>query len=1265
MTTDNIVTLDKDELLTFVRRCFEWRNADVFAFGRKGSISRLGEIAGYICMLADSEGNPRADSVKVVLPPPGGRDPDFMLEELREGVRQAYRRFEKDDDRTAPFVAASFDRLDIVHSPDFTAGALANLLTVAKWREAVIVGEASLYQAADVADAPPGPKLSEDVWCAHLHRIMLIAEEKARATDSYIILDIGEYLPAREANLELLKSAGDVGLCGGSYEQEITPEEMIARVSTAYDAAAAGDIGRSLAAVEGDDQLSERQKWMLRLAMLDRAGLRMQVSETLDASESVIAELKGDALLGVARIAAATDRDDLAQALVERTLPSLLSASDLENALRIAAASRRHALIAKTRDRLRQLHPGSQLLRSADARSAAREGDYRKAADLLEASPDPDERVLAAVFRLLADAISGPGFADPVALARQLAGLNPDRAATSQLEILLSLERAGRRDEAVSALFSGDIVWNEQWFVFARGLLERSLASGSAAVSQDVTSKFIDIAASHIAQHPGDGYARTSVVDLLDADHVGVRGVGLLLFKALQRSQHLPAIRTDHDPHQEKLADLDKLPGIVKHVLEWLAQQGEGVIVSGRHAMPAEVLGENPDAVLDGLLRLVDRYAPDANDPVDEQVLKQFVTVASAVAPHASDPDGDLTILRGAAIKLIIGGKVQVARDLAEQALIVAGDRPGRRRKALAAFADIYARNGRTREALLALIAASELPSSGTWREVWQEQSLLLRLVRDVGMPDQSISLINRLRAILAPLSQVAAYRSRLDTLELHAQMLKHQMGHNDGWSPEHLLDAAAANADAVLGNGDEALPSAVLLRQLIDSAEAASREIPVVAREALGRLTERLAPAHRAYIAAIARLPAVADVAAFAGPIQAARYNDDNSYDLRQARLMGRRLARSSTETADPEGFLYAVELLSAQGLGVRGAGPEVKAAERLLGDRAAPLGAALNIARYGLPVVGLALDDLGLMAITVTADGAAQPKVVPTTTFDSARLVEWSTAFPYRYCDEKLSAVDFRAATESLGLTDLPDKAVLVSSDLARMPANVLTVDGGLVGSTRAIATAPSLAWLQASMAAGRKGDGSAAAWIPIAAGSWYMDTLNLLAGDVEDVLKGAGVPLHTQAGTPAALASADLAIIGAHGGLAEGNRYFRSLSDDQHEPADLRQVLDALRNTRLAILFVCSGGRLDPHPESGGLVGIAHRLLDQGLDAVIAPSWPVPFNVARPWLKAFLEAWTAGEPLIDAYRVSNTALAKATSYDLPRSLAMTLHGNPFITM
>src|SRR4051794_19283471 len=133
-----VVDLNEKELLSFIGRCFEWRNADVLAFGRRDSISRLGEIAGYILMMYRND-KPRADSVRIVLPPAGGRDRQQMLDEVHEGVQRAYRRFQEDDAKTAPFVKKSIAKLEVQQTADFTSASLAVLLSATKSRQAVIV----------------------------------------------------------------------------------------------------------------------------------------------------------------------------------------------------------------------------------------------------------------------------------------------------------------------------------------------------------------------------------------------------------------------------------------------------------------------------------------------------------------------------------------------------------------------------------------------------------------------------------------------------------------------------------------------------------------------------------------------------------------------------------------------------------------------------------------------------------------------------------------------------------------------------------------------------------------------------------------------------------------------------------------------------------------------------------------------------------------------------------------------------------------------
>lgn len=1255
--------LREHELAAMVGHCFELGNADVFALGSRGSILRLGEIAGYVSMLADKEGNARADHIRIVLPPTGARRLEGVMADALEGVRRAYRRFEPDETKTASFVDAAIAKMKFDQAADFLSDSLDALLAAAVGREALIVGEASHYRSPDIAVPADGPRLSEDEWSVHLHAVMMMAEARARASNSYVILDIGRYFPARAANLELLKTAGDVGLCGESRPDDLAPEDIIAKVETAYKAAAAGDIGKAVLLIEEDKELSELRKWFLRLVVLDRAGIAPEISRILDESGQIIAALSRDELVGVARIAAGAGRDDLAQNLIEQALPNLLASNELENALEIALGTHRQPFVQLVRERLRALHPGSGLLRSVDGRAAALDGDYAEAAALLKGATDAATRELGAVFGVLAEGIASPAFAEPARLSRSLVETIPTRKADLQQEIMLSLERAGRRDDAVDMMFAGDVDWDEAWFVFARELLGRSLGSGSRAIGLDRMSKLIDLAADFLSEHPASGYARTSISDLFDADKVGIRGIVIMAINTVECAEKLPAPGTRKELATNKLDDLARLPGILAKALQCLAQKGNGIVVAGRDPISAGELGADPDAVLDGIFTMIDHHVPDPYDEVEERLVYNLVTVAISTAMSAVDRDADIPIIRGAALKLQLAGRPQLARDLAEQVLMVAGERPERRRRALAAFADVYARIGRLREALLMLRSAFVLPSDGTWRESWDEQTVLLRILRDVGMAEESIQVIARLRNVAPNMPEGGVYGARLDTLELHAQLQRQQDGGANAWTTTRLLDVAISNAKEVLAAGDEALPAAMTLRQLIDQSQAEELEVPAEALAVLGQLIDELAGPHRVLVSAIGRLPDAALVASVAGSIGAARYSDDVSYDLRLVRRMAKKLARASTESGDANGFAYAVELLGAQGVGVQSVGGEIKPARRLLDDVKTPIAEAREIARLGMPIIGLVLDHLGLMTMIVSAEGDATPMSVASDIFAPKSLPEWIQRFPHGYSDAKLASEDFRRATSALGLPDLPDKAVVVAGDLSMMPVNVITAGGDLVGLTKSIATVPSIAWLKASIAAGREGDGSAAAWIPIAAGGSYMDTLSLMAGELEDIFRATGIALHTQATTPMALANADLAIIGAHGGLVESNRYFRGLSDDRHEPADLRHLADAVRKSRLALLFVCSGGRIDQHPESGGIVSVAHHLLDQGLDAVIAPSWPIPFTMVRPWLGAFLASWNGGASVMDAYRSGNEAVATSSSSDLGRSLAMSLYGNPFI--
>lgn len=1253
----DVIQVQPGELLALIRN-LKWQNADLIALGSRDAIIRLGELAGYFDMARVQK---RICKIRIVLPPAGERDEGAMLKDIAEGIRRAHRRFAGDEVREN-MVQAAFDRMECTARPNFDSDGLLETVSASGELEVVLVGEASRYVFGTTPVAGAGSSIAEDTWSPNLYRLMLAAEASARTRNGYVVLEAGQSMPLRKSNRDLLLSAGDVGIVSEADEVEIDVDATLAKVGSLLSQIERGEFGAALVAVASDESLSPEQKWSLTLELQHRAGFTQQVRNMLDGAIAHLHRLQPQGYVELARIAAEVDRDDYAQWLLEQALADLRSQTELEEALRVAASMGRKPLIDRIANILEVLHPHSVVLKRQRARLLASEGEYAQAARLLANAGTDADRERSDLFELLATTITAEALEDPPRLIAELEQRTPESSARSaRYEVLRALERCGRRNQALDMFFEGDFPWDAAWMVSAIRMVERSFASGDG--QHDEVSKLIDLVVGEMSRNPSETWIRTAMAKLLDPAVMGLDGLAIIMHKVLELARLPLSVRPPAPAGQRaRLDDPTELPRFMRIVLEALQQAGHGVVRIGDRLQSIEMLGADPDAVLNAMLAFLNGYTPSRTDPVDETMLHHFVVASAAIAPLAQEQDSDLTILRAAAVHFVVGGRPQAARNLAEQALAMAGQSPERRRQALLIFADVYARVGRQREALLCLGAALQCGGALSWDLVWYQQNLLFRLLRDVGMPEHALSLLPRAREALKALNLEEAYGHRLDTLELQAREVLHRSGRSVGETLNTLLDAATLNAAAIIERDDELLPIALMMRQLMSAAERATGAAPKASIEVFAAVLEHLPRPHRALVLASGDDPDLEDVVSMVSTIAPAEFADDTNYDLRLARVVAQRLARASVSKADPTALLYAAEILSDQGTfrGGDANGPGENASLFSAADR--PFDVARGISQHGLPILVTSLDETGLVIGRVTPD-SADLVAVPTQTFDPAAFARWGETFPLGYRDAEDD--DFRRSIEFFGVPDLPDRAVFVAGTLTRLPPNLLTFDANAAGITKAFATTPSLGWLESSIAADRRGNGSAAAWIPVSTDLSDTSTLTLLRDDVVDVLKGAGVPLHTGPRPPSSFGRADIAILGAHGGLSDDSQYFRSVSDDRHEPADIGDLADLLRGSRVAVLFVCSGGRRDVHPESGSAVGLSRRLLGQGVSAVIAPAWPIEFFVARPWLEAFLASWRGGAQLIDAAFAANQAVQKAFSYNLRRSLAMTLYGNPFLTV
>jgi hypothetical protein len=1253
--------------MTFMGQgAMQWGHSDLLAVGSDKELARLGELASYFSIRGDDSGGRLADQIWIVFPPMTAKEQANALRQLRAGVDTTLAKISKGA-ATAEQRDDAFSFLSPHFMESYDGDALVRALSAAPAKTAIIVGEAGRYRMV-TTHMPNGSRLEETVRAAHLHQLLTEIDTLCRANTIYVTLDSGILPPQRQEALDLLMSVGDAGFVSGAMvgAEPLDADEVTAKVSRWSDAVDEGSIGGVIQDIEGDDRLSDRQRFYLKLEFLSQAGLSDPFRDLLKSNPDMLVELSVQQALAIARLSETADIDDFVEALVTQALPDIRDREDFAQALDTALRLRGQRLRSAVLEAFRSLHPNAPMLQRHDVIAAAHEGDFDRAATILALISDGDHDEETRFYRLLADGTRVDGW-NPYTVHAAIAGELPDFVSDAGVKIALQLERAGRVDDSFRFLFGRSANISSQELLLLIRLASTALQAETLSSTDPIIEQIMDRSIAFLAASPSNGRVRTQLAKLLGPTETGTRGTAMLVTALMKRSVAMPPI----DP-RPKIADrppvipADQTRAPLECIWKWLAEKGQGMWLVGQQSLPAELLDVSADALIASILMQADYAGNRIAEASDLELLNMYLAAASAIAPLAKQPDEDLNIARTVGSKLAVAGKGQAARDIAEFIVTNSGHRPERHRIALFSFADIYARVGMRIEAMVAMAAALETRGMATWDEIWFETNLLFRLLRDAGMADLAIPLLYRSQEALDQLGIKDRDGFRLETMALQA---KTSVFSRDGGSDDDLIelfDAAAANAAEVMDRSDDMLPIAMVLNTLVHLGNTRVPEQVASAEALLQKIVIALPPERRPMIKAAGRVPTLADIVDVARGLDNARYAVDAGYDLRHLRIMTRTLVGNALADVDPQALTYAVEASADRAIELRAANGTPFEVERLLTRADAPYESAIELSRSGTAIIGMALFDSHLATVEFENGDISEITIEPEGTFSVEALDRWSERFPKDYSLDSVSEAEMRDSVAALGVTDLPKRSIIVAdARLQRLPTNLLTIDGASAGFSRAIGVTPSLEWLTASRQLDRKGNGAARMWIPVPPAGEEPGPLAMMADEVAPILANRGVELERGKQPSPEFADADVAIIGAHGGLTEMNRYFRSLSDDSNTVTGIAQIAEVTRKARLTILFVCSGGRIDPHPETGMAIGLAKQILARGSAAVIGPAWPIPFFVARPWLEAFLKAWQRGMMVLDACHAANRYVSDTTSWDPKRSLAMSLYGDPFIRM
>ncbi|UOV05451.1 CHAT domain-containing protein [Pseudoxanthomonas mexicana] len=1195
--------------------------------------------------MTDDQGRPAFRRAVVLLPPDL---PDTVVADVIADTEQV-----RGDALDAEELDVLSRRLQVHRLASFDTTTVLDAVAAATQGDFVIVVEGARYRPIHHGAASPTMlQAPEDRWVRPL--VELATQCVAQAGEGVVVLvDVGEHLPALDRNVQALRDL-DCTVWGAEAPQAID-DGLMARFQEWTRRVERGDIVSVLGEIDGLAGLSASKRLLLKAQILHKGGRTTRSLEFVREFVPHLAEAAADLKLKLATIALAGEDKELAQQLLEASADQLDDLDLTELALELTQSIPSAHIEAHCLGWLARHFPDSSVLEQHQMRRlllAARDG---QAIASLDGAALPLDDYIDFVLRSL----RGEAVPDYAALIEQADAQWPGRRAETRLAAALD---ARRRElpmhvAMVAPLIDPNSTLARPAVIVLLWSIERLILIGDDRMREGLPDAVLFILR-YLAVHPADTASRERLDELLSVDVAGIVGVALLAHSLLRLTGAPPAVPAAVPVAEDEL-DAERFLAFYRAAVGWLSQQR--AVDLATVVLPEHLLTLPADTALHNLKRMV-QFVSEQEQSDDVNTLRQMLTVAFALAPHAARRNEDLEILRLVTSRLSVGGEAQLARDLVEAGLAATQGQPDRLRLAWFAYGDAFHRMHNRARALMAFGCALATNGPVELEHQYYETMGVVRALRDAGLIEPARQFLDRCEQLLHRLGAHARSGYRIETVRLGLQMAELKAANSrDGAAWSALLDGIDANLQIVVREQDELATVLVLAVQTLAQVEGLALAVDAQVRnriqEALGTAGEMTAELVQLASNAAVGPQRLLDRARAA---QNARYSDDVGFDVRYLVRAARNQLSEPGTLADTSTASFAAELTTDHAIALPGA----REGGWLPTTIEEPAETLADLSQRGLRIEMLAVDSADRL-VRVSADAGQLTVLREDAAFSLQRLHTWSVRFPFDYGLDTDDPNLFYSSMRELGLSHgAGDKAVFIlDTSLQRLPPQLLLIDGELLGRETAIAVAPSLTWLKAAVVAPNKPYGPPAAWISTAVEGEGNGTLATVADRVADVLEQHGVALHTGEQLPAHLSNAELAIVAAHGGLADDNRFFKVISDEAQLRMNALGLARALEGAGVVILFVCSGGRQDEHPVASTTVGLPKQLLDRGSSAVIASPWPLDSRVPSHWLPAFLTAWHAGETLIDAHAAGNRAVGAQMGNEPRDALAMTLYGNPFL--
>lgn len=1200
----------------------------------------------------------------VILPPPGATriNEESVYEALTAGY-QALWKIQPNED----VIAFLKKYVRVIRCLTLEAADLSELVALESRGRLVAIADGSKYRDGSVSMPEivgmSSVRMAEDYWVPHVAGLCQRCVAAVRQTEGYAFVHVEETFsqnPELEAMLVAIED------CYPYLSRVLEdPNEYINNNFQLWVSwALTGKTDEAIREIQ-TLKISESSRLHLMVQLMFRADLPEDTLAWIQKLCPYLEDFEKGHVLQIARIAFKCGDDGTAKQLLPRDPVGVHNEMLLEEGLELATQIEDNELIEVYDAHLAALFPSSERLRE--------NRDRRLMLNCREGGACPRHIFTTAGFlepHLEIKSILSKQQPSYEELIEKAKGWEKDWFELAIICCAVHAQSVGNNliaIEAASQITESPLYGRQATQIILSATRALMLEHTISIEEQEYYRKPLMAALRYLAQHPKDEDVRASFSRLLSVEACGELGLPLitvimldLVYIGVPLAENRSTPQDDSESGLE-LVDDDSVMSVLMACMEWIAKQG--YVECGVTVVPRGLVGDNADEVI----RLISRLMLDAGNvdgqDADLDAMSRLVVLASAVRPYSiTECDEDLRLLRLLAGHYAFAGHVQKSRNLAEQILDIGKDTKERRRLAWFAYGDVYLRCRNPIEAIIGLACAFATDAPVEKADLWQEVYAVIRVCRELKMTELAKKFLPALKKLIEALGFDPENDPRIVSTELGIRAT--ELSTSDAKGVSVLIDDIV-KACLRCRNKSDALPLAALLSQVVRVAEEYSIAVKKEARSILNEL-HRQAGCREANLIQIlsSPIPTNYQVVSMFNSIERAMFAKDAATDLEVVGIAARRMLKENDDMVDAaKTNALAVEILADQTLTLFGS------THQLTEDWV--LQYAIELNKKGIDVVFMALSSSDDLSVTFVSQGDAkvieQPKLNQSFLL---RMHTWLEKYPkaYGYVDSYDGNNEFLSTMEALGIDFPESERLLIVAEplLQQLTANLIVVhpkDGGyeyFYGSRVAVGVVPSLSWLSVTGARKRKSNEVYRAWISADSGSDAAGTLDIALARLSGTFDEFGFIVDTARRLPRDMSDASIAVVTAHGGLAQEDRYLHRIRDEETLVESPSALATSLAGAEIVILFVCSGGRIDKHPWGNRTVGLPRQLLDQGVRAVIASPWPLDVKVTYTWLEPFMNAWNEGKSVLQATKVANEIVATRLGDNPQYSLAMCVYGD-----